>query len=163
VRQASSRSELLLRPASESVARILGFRNILSGAVVESGQDGLHVEWRGQRLEFLPPADLVTLLAPGKPLSFFVRPEDLRLIRKDGPSPDRTHHTNILSGRVVRETDRGIAWTLMLRLDAPGQPAQGDFDVEIDIPRFVYEMLHIDRERTWQFSIHRGSLHILSC
>jgi molybdate transport system ATP-binding protein len=163
VRQASSRRELLLRPASESVARILGFRNILSGTVVESGQDGLRVEWRGQRLEFLPPADLATRLAPGNPLSFFVRPEDLRLIRKDGPAPDRTHHTNILSGRVVRETDRGVTWTLMVRLEAPGQPAQGDFDLEIDIPRFVYEMLHIDRQRFWQFSIHRGSLHILSC
>jgi hypothetical protein len=94
-------------------------------------------------------------------VTFFVRPEDLRLIRKDGPPPDRAHHTNILSGRVVAETDRGVTWTLMVRLDAPGEPAQEAFDLEIDVPRFVYEVLRIDRERSWQFSIHRGSLHVL--
>jgi hypothetical protein len=49
----------------------------------------------------------------------------------------------------------------MVRLEAAGEPAQGSFDLEIDVPRFVYEMLRIERERSWQFSIHRGSLHIL--
>jgi molybdate transport system ATP-binding protein len=122
---------------------------------------GLRVAWRGQHLEVRVPPDLPALPAPGSPVTFFVRPEDLRLIRKDGPPPDRSHHTNILSGHVVRETDRGVTWTLMVRLDAPGDPAQEGFDLEIDVPRFVYEMLRIDRERSWQFSIHRGSLHLL--
>ena len=162
VRQACSRTDLLSRPATESVARILGFRNILSGEVIEVGQAGLSVAWRSQRLEVRAPAGRPIHLSPGNTVTFFVRPEDLRLIRKDGPPPDRAHHTNILSGRVIRETDRGVTWTLMVRLDAPGEPAQGRFDLEIDVPRFVYEMLRIDQERSWQFSIHRGSLHILS-
>jgi len=25
----------------------------------------------------------------------------------------------------------------------------------------VYEILEIDRDRTWEFSIHRGSIHVL--
>jgi molybdate transport system ATP-binding protein len=161
VRQSGSRGELLWRPASESVARILGFRNVLHGRVAEVSPTGLRVAWRGQHLEVRVPPDLPALPAPGSPVTFFVRPEDLRLIRKDGPPPDRSHHTNILSGHVVRETDRGVTWTLMVRLDAPGDPAQEGFDLEIDVPRFVYEMLRIDRERSWQFSIHRGSLHLL--
>jgi molybdate transport system ATP-binding protein len=161
VRQAGSRGELLWRPASESVARILGFRNVLHGRAAEVSPTGLRVAWRGQHLEVRVPPDLPALPAPGSPVTFFVRPEDLRLIRKDGPPPDRSHHTNILSGHVVRETDRGVTWTLMVRLDAPGEPAQEGFDLEIDVPRFVYEMLRIDRERSWQFSIHRGSLHLL--
>jgi hypothetical protein len=49
-----------------------------------------------------------------------------------------------------------------MRLDAPGPPAQGDYDLEIEVPRFVYELLHIDRDRHWQFSIHRGSIHVLA-
>jgi hypothetical protein len=129
--------------------------------VAEVSPTGLRVAWRGQHLEVRVPPDLPALPAPGSPVTFFVRPEDLRLIRKDGPPPDRSHHTNILSGHVVRETDRGVTWTLMVRLDAPGDPAQEGFDLEIDVPRFVYEMLRIDRERSWQFSIHRGSLHLL--
>lgn len=161
VRQSGPRGELLWRPASESVARILGFRNLLHGRVAEVSPAGLRIAWRGQHLEVRIPPDRPTPPPPGGPVTFFVRPEDLRLIRKDGPPPDRAHHTNILSGRVVRDTDRGVTWTLMVRLDAPGEPAQDGFDLEIDVPRFVYEMLRIDKERSWQFSIHRGSLHLL--
>jgi molybdate transport system ATP-binding protein len=161
VRQVAPRGDLLWRPASESVARILGFRNLLSGTVVEASPTHLRISWRGQQLEVRTAPDLPTPPRPGSVVTFFVRPEDLRLIRKDGPPPDRAHHTNILSGRVVAETDCGVTWTLMVRLDAPGEPAQEAFDLEIDVPRFVYEVLRIDRERSWQFSIHRGSLHVL--
>ena len=161
VRQTAPRGDLLWRPASESVARILGFRNLLRGTVIEVCATHLRLAWRGQQLEVRIPPDHPLPPLPGSTVTFFVRPEDLRLIRKDGPPPDRAHHTNILSGRVVRETDRGVTWTLMVRLDAAGDPAQGGFDLEIDVPRFVYEMLRIERERSWQFSIHRGSLHIL--
>jgi len=161
VRQAAPRGDLLWRPASESVARILGFRNLLRGTVVDVCPTHLRIAWRDQQLEVRTPPDRPTPPMPGSAVTFFVRPEDLRLIRKDGPPPDRAHHTNILSGRVVRETDRGVTWTLMFRLDAPGEPAQDGFDLEIDVPRFVYEVLRIDRERSWQFSIHRGSLHVL--
>lgn len=161
VRQMAPRGDLLWRPASESVARILGFRNLLRGTVTEVCPTHLRLAWRGQQLEVRIPPDHLSPPSPGSTVTFFVRPEDLRLIRKDGPPPDRAHHTNILSGRVVREADQGVTWTLMVRLDAPGEPAQGGFDLEIDVPRFVYEMLRIDRERSWQVSIHRGSLHIL--
>lgn len=161
VRQAAPRGDLLWRPASETVARILGFRNVLRGTAIEAGPTHLLIAWRGQQLEARTPPDRGWLPSAGNAVTFFVRPEDLRLIRKDGPPPDRAHHTNILSGRVVREMDRGVTWTLAVRLDAEGEPAQGDFDLEIDVPRFVYEMLRIERERSWQFSIHRGSLHIL--
>jgi molybdate transport system ATP-binding protein len=161
VRQAGPRGDLLWRPASESVARILGFRNVLRGTVTEVHPTHLRVAWRGQQLEVHTAPDRFPPVSGGGAVTFFVRPEDLRLIRKDGPPPDRAHHTNILSGRVVREMDRGVTWTLLVRLDAAGEPAQGSFDLEIDVPRFVYEMLRIERERSWQFSIHRGSLHIL--
>ena len=161
IRQAAPRGDLVWQPASESVARILGFRNLLRGTVIDVGPTHLLVAWRGQQLEVRTPPDRVSLPSAGSAVTFFVRPEDLRLIRKDGPPPDRAHHTNILSGRVVREMDRGVTWTLMVRLDAAGGAAQGDFDLEIDVPGFVYEMLRIEQERAWQFSIHRGSLHIL--
>jgi hypothetical protein len=102
---------------------------------------------------YLPP--------PDAPVAFFVRAEDPRLLRKDGPPPDPDHHTNILAGRVVREVDLGVTRLLMLRLEEPGPPAQGDYDLEIEVPRFVYEVLRIDHHRDWQFSIHRASIHVL--
>ncbi len=161
VQQASSRGELLRKPASESVARILGFRNILRGEVVEATASRVRLAWRGQVLDAADLPNVSHGLRRGTPVAFFVRPEDPRLIRKDGPPPDPAHHTNILSGSVVRETDSGVTRTLMMRLDGPGEPAQGDYDLEIEIPRFVYDVLRLDRDRRWQFSIHGGSVHLL--
>jgi hypothetical protein len=66
-----------------------------------------------------------------------------------------------MSGVVVAEEDFGTTWSLRFRLDAPGAPAQGDYDIEVEVPHLVYEILEIDRDRHWEFSIHRGSLHVL--
>ncbi|MBI2492295.1 MAG: hypothetical protein HYV94_09405, partial [Candidatus Rokubacteria bacterium] len=62
---------------------------------------------------------------------------------------------------IVGEADFGTVWALRLRLDAPGEPAQGDFDLEVEVPHLVYEILEIERARRWQLSIHRGSIHVL--
>lgn len=161
VSQAAPRSELLWRPASESVARVLGLRNILRGTVLEATPSRILLSWRGQRLEALNSPSRAYLPPPKSEVAFFIRPEDPRLIRKDGPAPDPAHHANILDGYVLREIDFGATQTLMVRLAEPGPPAQGDYDIEIEIPRFVYEILRIERDRRWQFSIHRGSIHVL--
>ena len=50
---------------------------------------------------------------------------------------------------------------LRIRLDAPGTPAQGAWDLEVEVPRLVHEILEIDRDPRWEFSIHRGSIHVL--
>ena len=161
VSQSAPSGELLWRPASESVARILGLRNILRGTVLEATANGIRLRWRGQTIEALSPPRRANVPPPGSSAAFFIRPEDPRLIRKDGPPPDPAHHTNIMRGCVVREADFGATQTLMLRLDEPGPPAQGDYDLEIEVPRFVYGMLRIDSDRQWQFSVHRGSIHVL--
>ena len=45
------------------------------------------------------------LPAPDSPLAFFIRPEYVRLIRKDRGPPTRRHHMNLMAGPVVREVD----------------------------------------------------------
>src|SRR5205814_954770 len=62
---------------------------------------------------------------------------------------------------VVYDEDFGTTWMLRIRLDEPGPPAQGDYDLEVEVPHLVYEILEIDRDRRWEFSIHRGSIHVL--
>ena len=68
---------------------------------------------------------------------------------------------NVMQGHIVREADFGTTWTLYIRLDEPGEPAEGDFDLEVEVPHLVYEILEIERDRRWEFSIHRGSIHVL--
>jgi ABC-type sulfate/molybdate transport systems ATPase subunit len=159
--QSAPRSELLWQPASESVARIMGIRNVLHGTVVKATPDRIQLRWRGQLLETVNSPSRSYLPAPDSPIAFFVRPEYVRLIRKDRGPADPGHHMNLMEGTVVGDEDFGTTWSLRIRLDAPGGPAQGDYDVEVEVPHLVYEILEIDRDRRWQFSIHRGSIHVL--
>jgi molybdate transport system ATP-binding protein len=159
--QAGPRAELLWQPTSESVARVMGVRNILRGTVVKATPDRIQLRWRGQLLEAVNSPTHAYLPLPETPLAFFIRPEYVRLIRKDRGAPDAGHHMNLMSGQVVAETDYGMTWTLMIRLDEPGAPAQGEYDLEVEVPRLVYEILEIERDRQWQISIHRGSIQVL--
>jgi molybdate transport system ATP-binding protein len=159
--QAAPRAELLWQPASQAVARVMGLVNVLQGTVLKATPERIQFRWRGQTLEAVNSPTRSYLPAPDSPLGFFVRPEYVRLIRKDRGVADPAHHMNIMSGRIVREADFGTTWTLYIRLDESGEPAQGDFDIEVEVPRLVYEILEIERDRRWHFSIHRGSIHVL--
>jgi molybdate transport system ATP-binding protein len=159
--QAAPRAELLWQPASESVAQIMGLRNVLHGTVVKAMPDRIQIAWRGHTLEAVNSPTRSYLPPPESAIAFFIRPEYVRLIRKDRGAPDAAHHMNLMRGRVVGEADFGTVWSLRLRLDTPGAPAQGDFDLEVEVPHLVYEILEIDRDRHWEFSIHRGSIHVL--
>jgi ABC-type Fe3+/spermidine/putrescine transport system ATPase subunit len=159
--QAAPRAELLWQPSSRSVARIMGIRNLVQGVTLKATADRIQFRWRGQVLEAVNSPTRSYLPAPDTPLAFFIRPEYVRLIRKDRDHVDGAHHMNLMSGTVVREMDLGASWTLFLRLDEPGTPAQGDYDLELEVPRLVYEILEIDRDRHWQFSLHRGAIHVL--
>ncbi|HEY3360119.1 MAG TPA: ABC transporter ATP-binding protein [Polyangia bacterium] len=158
--QSAPRADLLWRPASEAVARIMGARNLLHGVVVEATPERIRLAWRGHTLDAVNSPRHAYLPAPGTPLAFFVRPEYVRLVRKDR-APDPAHHANVLRGAVVAAIDRGTTWTLHLRLEQPGAPAQGEHDLEVEVPRLVYEILGLERDHAWSVSIHRGSIQVL--
>jgi len=159
--QAAPRGELLWQPASETVARIVGVRNVLHGTVLKATPDRIQLRWRGQTLEAVNSPTRAYLPPPDSPIAFFIRPEYVRLIRKDRGAADPAHHMNLMSGLIVSEEDFGTTWSLRIRLDAPGEPAQGAWDLEVEVPSLVHEILEIDRDRRWEFSIHRGSIHVL--
>ncbi len=159
--QAAPKGELLLHPASETVARLIGMRNIVRGTVVKASADRIEIAWRGHTVEAVNSLTRPYLAPPGTPVAFFVRPEYVRLIRKDRTGPDPGHHMNLLAGTVVGELDQGTAWTLLFRVDAPGEASQGTYDLEVEIPKLVYEMLDVGRDRRWSVSMHRGALQVL--
>ena len=159
--QASSKTEFLWQPSSERVARLIGLRNLMSGRVVKAAPDRIQLQWRGQLLEAVNSPTRAYLPVAGSPIAFFVRPEYVRLIRKDRTAPTDRHHMNVMRGRVIAEADQGATWSLRIRLEEPGAPAQGDYDLEVEVPSLVYEILDIKDDRFWEFSIHRGSIHVL--
>jgi ABC-type Fe3+/spermidine/putrescine transport system ATPase subunit len=159
--QSAPCSELLWQPASEQVAGIMGIPNVLRGTVVKATPDRIQLRWRGHLLEAVNSPLRSYLPPPDSAIAFFIRPEYVRLIRKDRGAPDAAHHMNLMRARVVDDADFGTFWTLRLKLDDPGPPAQGDFDLEVEVPRLVYEILEIERDRHWELSIHRGSIQVL--
>jgi molybdate transport system ATP-binding protein len=158
--QAAPRGELLTSPASATVARIMGARNILTGEVVAATPERIRIAWRGHTLDAVNSPRRAWLPPAGAPIAFMVPPEYVRLVRKDR-APDPAHHANVLAGTVVAELDRGTTVTLWLRLDGPGAPAQGDHDLEVEVPRLVHEILDLEHERAWEVTIHRGAIQVL--
>src|SRR5262249_43182177 len=159
--QAAPKAALLLRPASETVAGLIGMRNIVRGTVVKASPDRIEIAWRGHTVEAVNSLARPYLAPSGTPVAFFVRPEYVRLVRKDRTGPDPGHHMNMLSGTVVGEVDQGTAWMLLFRVDAPGEPSQGGFDLEIEIPKLVYEMLDVAGDGRGRGSMARGGLQVL--
>ncbi|MGH7333069.1 MAG: ABC transporter ATP-binding protein [Candidatus Rokuibacteriota bacterium] len=159
--QASSKTEFLWQPSSERVARLIGLRNVLLGTVAKASPDRIQLHWRGQVLEAVNSPTRAYLPPAGAAIAFFIRPEYVRLIRKDRMAPDAGHHMNLMRGRVVGEADQGTTWVLRMRLDEPGSAAQGEYDLEVEVPSLVYDILEIQHDRQWEFSIHRGSIHVL--
>jgi molybdate transport system ATP-binding protein len=159
--EATPKDDLLWKPSSERVARLIGARNILRGTVIGASSQSVFLKWRGQTLEAAQSPSHVLKAAPGDSLAFFIRPEYVRLVRKDRAAPDPRRHVNLFAGDVVGERDEGTTWTLFFRVAAPGRPDQNGHDLEIEVPKLVYERLGVARDRSWQISVHPGSVQIL--
>jgi molybdate transport system ATP-binding protein len=155
------KNDLLWNPASERVARLIGARNILRATVADSTDDSIILEWRGHRLEAARSPSHPIRAATGDTLAFFVRPEYVRLIRKNRTVTDGLRQTNLFRGDIVGERDEGATWVLYFRLQADGTPSQGHYDLEVELPKLVYERLNIAVDRTWDVSIHPGSIQVL--
>jgi molybdate transport system ATP-binding protein len=158
---AVSKADLLWHPSSERLARLIGARNILRATIADSAGDAIVLDWRGVRLEAARSPSHPLHARAGDTLAFFVRPEYVRLIRKNRQVTDGLRLTNLFRGEVVGERDEGTTWVLFFRLARDGPPSQGTYDLEIEIPKLVYERLGISRDRHWDVSIHPGSIQVL--
>jgi molybdate transport system ATP-binding protein len=158
---AVSKNDLLWNPSSERVARLVGARNILRGTIAETGDDSIVLDWRGGRLAAARSPSHALHARQGDSLSFFVRPEYVRLIRKDRAVADSLRHANVFRGEIVGDRDEGTTWVLFFKVAAPGLPSQGAYDLEIEIPKLVYERLNVSADRQWDVSVHPGSIQVL--
>src|SRR2546426_9733964 len=103
----------------------MGLRNVLRGPVVKATPERIQLSWRGQTLEAVNSPTRSYLPPPMSPIAFFIRPEYVRLIRKDRGTPDPQHHMNLMSRRLLREADLGALWAPRLPPRAPGGAGPG--------------------------------------
>ena len=143
------------------MASALGIRNVLEGTVLESTAEFVRLDWRGHTMVAANWPERPDLPAAGSRVAFFVRPEHVRLMRKDrgGPVPER--RVNLISGAVVGEVDMGSMVALQFRAEGDGPPQARGYDLEIEVSRLVHEKLCVYYDRQWTVSVQPSAVQLL--
>ncbi len=152
--QVDTPGRVLQRPCSLRVARAVGVKNIFPGTVEGCDEEGCGVRVGDFVLQTLPEK-----MNPGARVHVCVRPERVMLLRPEraGQSSDE----NGMHGEIVREMNDGMMATLFFRsLDARLVPEQ-DYDLQIELPVYIYERLDLARRRRWTVSLRKNAIHLI--
>ncbi|MBI5653711.1 MAG: ABC transporter ATP-binding protein [Chloroflexi bacterium] len=148
--QMDTPGEILRHPCCLPVARAVGVKNVLRGEIIAPTRARV-----GDVLLDIPPAPFAT----GARVHVCIRPERVMLLRPEraGASSDE----NALHGAIVREMSDGANATLYFRaLDARLDPTQ-DYDLQIELPVYIYERLNLARQRAWTVSLRKNAIHLI--
>lgn len=118
--------EVLSRPASALVARLVDLKNLFEAIVIEHQARLTLIAWRNYRLE----AQLNTAFAPGERIFWVIPEANVLLHRRDRPS--RGERENPVRGVVSRSLKLGEHTHITIQVD--GQP---------DFPLFMVVPTHI--------------------
>ena len=110
--QVGAVGEVLTRPATATVARLVGIRNVFQGAVSPglTPEGALFLEWNGHRLQ----TAVRGAARPGQTVSWCIPADGVIVHRRDRPS--RGEHENPVSGRVVEAVRLGQTTELTLEV-----------------------------------------------
>lgn len=156
--QVGSPKEVLNQPAQLEVARLMGVRNILCGLVLSVGEGIVRVR-AGEQDLLARPEPLPAGLGPGADVQVCVRAERIALIQPD--QLDRAAGANILAGEIIREVKYGLASVLFFRLVGPRLTPDRDYDLEVEVPAYLYERLRLDQVRAWTLAVSPEALHLI--
>jgi molybdate transport system ATP-binding protein len=117
--QIGTPDEVMRRPASVDVARLVDMRNVFTGRVVghDAGRERSFLEWAGHTLETRHRPEF----AAGARVAWCIAPADIVLHRRDRPS--RGERENPVTGVVVQAVRLGDTTLLGLRPQAAGGEA----------------------------------------
>lgn len=152
--QRGAPSEIAAHPVNREVAQLTGSRNFMAGAVLECSEEGLRVRVGDVVME-TPP---MTSLKAGDAVTLAVRPERIMLVRKDAQA---VAQRNTVQGMIVDELSDGFICTLSFRNDVGQRLTRSDHDLEIVLPVYVYERLHLATERRWTVVIPKEAIQVL--
>jgi molybdate transport system ATP-binding protein len=150
VLQLAGPHEVFYKPRTLRVAQVVGMKNILPGVVTSASS--IHV---GER-ELEAPAEN---LPGGSSVYACVRPERITLVRQERRGPP-LH--NLMEGRLIEEQSDGANATLSYRTEGPRLLPQQAFDLQIDIPLYMYERLNLANQKYWTVAIKPGEIHLIT-
>jgi len=151
VLQAGSREDIFYRPATRRVAELVATRNILAGTVVP-GSDGFTcLRWNGAVLMAATHAPL----PPGSRAHICIRPTQIMIRSRE--SAEVEERPNLLSGVIVDEIIGAETYRLFVRL----RQSQEDYDLQVELPGYVYFRLELDQRKEIQLSVRPEVVHII--
>jgi molybdate transport system ATP-binding protein len=153
--QIDAPGEILRQPCCLRVAQAVGVKNILPGTVVASDSAGCRVRVGDVTLD-APRYDF----APGARVFVCLRPERVMLIRPERVGQSSSE--NALHGEIVREMNEGMNVTLYFRADGARLMAEQDYDIQIELPMYIFDRLNLARERRWTVSLRKNAMHLFS-
>lgn len=137
-------------PANSRIAGIVGYRNILPATVIDAngiriGEREIETDTKG--------------FARNAQVFVCIRQERVTLVRRDF---DPNQLPNVIEGNVMRDESDGSNVVLWFRaLGARLQPQQ-EYDLQIDVPQYVYERLRLASERHWFVSLKPDLMHLVA-
>lgn len=142
-------NEVFNYPNSAAVAKIMGATNLFRGTVTEKSVDGVKLMWGNISLR-AAPADV----SVGDTVSFFVRPEDVKVIHPDKPLKYLSGD-NLLDVTVTRLAHRGAV--MAMRVNAPHLP----HPIAVRFPQRGYRDLRLHEGKAIQISLRWEAVQIL--
>lgn len=155
VLQIGHRDEVIRRPQTRSVARFTGAKNIFEGVVTAIGSHQLEIA--GDRFGVITPLYPCVV---GQQVEFCIRPEEIMLVRP-GQGEGEGIKENRLSGDIVGQIAHGNRYTLFFRLASPGSAEMLDYDLQIELPRHVYQKLELAHQKAWSISLKKSAIHVI--
>ena len=151
--QVGPTEEVFRRPWTPVVARLMGTQNVFEAHVLKVTPEALVIDWNGIQLNALPQ-----LAEVGARVSFFIRPEDVKLIYTDRPLI-RALQDNVIKGRIIRKTPKGHMNLLSLRV--AGTDSEVDLKLEIRFPHHNYRTMSLNAGSPISSAVPKEAIHIL--
>ena len=152
--QLDAPGEILQHPRSLPVARAIGVKNILSGTVETNDDGGCRVRV-GKTLLDAPSCGG----EDGSPVHVCMRAERIMLVHPNQVSGLRD---NELFGEIIREMSDGANTTLYFRGNTRMvTDGSQDYDLQIELPVYIYERLNLAHRRTWTVSLKKNAVHLI--
>ncbi len=154
IQQIGAPGEILRRPKNLRVARAVGVKNILRGVVESRTRENTIVRVGDVALD-APPFPF----EPGSRVHLCLRPERITLLR-----PERTGESlseNAVEGSLIREMSDGENVTLYFRAAGARLVKEQDYDLQIELPVYIYERLNLANEREWTVMVRKNAMHLI--
>jgi molybdate transport system ATP-binding protein len=153
--QVDAPGEIIQHPRCLQVAHAVGVKNILSGVIEQSHEKSCRVRVGDALIETMSSE-----FQQGTRVTVCIRPERVMLLRPEqmGKSSDE----NALHGEIVREMNDGMIATLFFRAIDTRLVRDQDYDLQIELPVYIYERLDLARQRKWAVSLRKNAIHVVS-